>query len=96
MEGDSSATVHLILDSGSQRTYITKNLANQLHLKFGNPEGFSVVTFGGSQPEKIQCQPSQLQLTLKDDNIMTLNVSVVPSITGKITRCSLDTDEVKF
>ena len=92
----SSSKIRLILDSGSQRTYITKGLANELKLKLSKPEELSVVTFGVNQPKNIQCQSSELQLILKDESIMTLNVKVVPSITGKITRFPLDVEDLEF
>ena len=95
-EKGSSSTIRLILDSGSQRTYITKELAKELKLKLSEPKELSVVTFGVSQPKNIQCHSSQLQLVLKDENTLTLNVNVVPSITGKITRFPLNPDDVEF
>ena len=91
-----SSTICLILDSGSQRTYITKGSADELNLKLGEPEEFSVVTFGVNKPKNISCQSSELQLALKDKSIMTLNVKVVPSITGKITRFPLEPEDIEF
>ena len=35
-----SSTIPLILYSGSQHTYITKGLADELNLKLGKPEEF--------------------------------------------------------
>ena len=96
MEKNLSATIRLILDSGSQHTYITKRLADGLKLKLGEPEGVSVVTFGVNQPKKIQSQSSRVQLVLKNKDTMALNVSVVPNTTGKITRFPLDPEEVEF
>ena len=87
-------TINLILDTGSQHTYITKRLADKLKLKLSEPEGLSVVMFGVNQPKKIQSQSSQLQLVLKNQGTMSLNVNVVPDITGKITRFLLDPKEV--
>ena len=95
-EKGSSSTIRLILDSGSQHTYITKELAKELKLKLSEPKELSVITFGVSQPKNIQCHSSQLQLVLKDENTLTLNVNVVPSITGKITRFPLNPDDVEF
>ena len=41
--------VRLILDSGSQRTYITESLARKLHLKMGNKDEIMLVTFGSEK-----------------------------------------------
>ena len=96
VDESSSSTIRLILDSGSQRTYITKGLADELKLKLSEPEEFLVVTFGVNKPKNILCQSSELQLVLKDKSIMTLEVKVVPSITGKITRFPLEPEDMEF
>ena len=82
-----SSTIPLILDSGSQHTYITKGLADELNLKL-EPEEFSVVTFGVNKPKNISCQSSELQLVLKDKNIMTSRPKKLGKITGPLYRHS--------
>ena len=64
--GSLSTPVRMILDSGSQRTYVTEKLARDLKLELRSTEKLMVVTFGSSQPKHIQCKPARLQLTLKD------------------------------
>ena len=96
LSGSSSASVRMILDSGSQRTYITEKLAKDLHLQLNPPERLTVVTFGTEKPRYLQYMPSKLQLILKDGNPMALDVSVVPSITGRITRTPLTHDDATF
>ena len=76
--------VRMILDSGSQRTYVTERLAKDLCLNLSPPEKLTVVTFGTENPRHLQYKPSSLQVVLKDGKAMHLNVSVVPRITGKI------------
>ena len=46
---NSSASVRLVLDSGSQRSYITEKLAKVLKLTLDQTEKLSVVTFGSSR-----------------------------------------------
>ena len=41
--------VRLILDSGSQRTYVTEKLAKELKLNLGPSEYLSIATFGSNQ-----------------------------------------------
>jgi hypothetical protein len=41
--------IRLLLDSGSQRTYIIEALARKLNLKFEAVEQVSVVTFGSDK-----------------------------------------------
>ena len=94
--GDVSLTVRIILDSGSQRTYVTEKLAKDLRLNLSPPEKLAVVTFGTNKPKYLQYKPSRLQLILKGGNTMYLDVSVVPNITGRINRFPLGTQQVEF
>ena len=96
ISGESSLSVRMILDSGSQRTYVTEKLAKNLGLHLNPPEKLTVVTFGTEKPKYLRYKPSRLQLMLKDGSSMVLGVSVVPSITGKINRFPLGTQHVEF
>ena len=96
LSGNTSTSVHMILDSGSQRTYVTETLAEKLHLQLNSPERLSVVTFGTEKPKYLQYMPSKIQLILKDGSLIILNVSVVPNITGRITRNPLNQNDKTF
>ena len=58
-----SISVRIILDSGSQRTYITEKLAENLKLELKPPERLSVATFGSDKPKQIKYRDTVLQLT---------------------------------
>ena len=45
--------VRILLDSGSQRTYITESLAEQLQLRREKTEHIKVVTFGSETPKTV-------------------------------------------
>lgn len=91
-----SISVRIILDSGSQRTYITEKLAENLKLELKPPERLSVATFGSDKPKQIKYRDTVLQLTLKDGSLMCIEASVVPHITGKISRVPLNTEDLTF
>ena len=95
-QGDTSEKIRLILDSGSQRSYITESVAKGLKLPLDSTERLSVVTFGTDKPKKIDCKLSKVQLCLKDKNTTTLNVTVVPNITGTTHRVPLKTEDIEF
>ena len=76
--------------------YVTESLARKLNLHLRAPKKLAVVTFGSERPKYLQYRPSELQLFLKDGKQMTLDVSVVPNITGRITRTPLDQDDITF
>ena len=44
----------LVLDSGTQRTYITEHLADKLNLKGDNEQEIKLVTFGSDKPKTIR------------------------------------------
>ena len=46
--------VRLLLDSGSQRTYVTESLAKEMDLKMGKKEEIMLVTFGSDTPKRIK------------------------------------------
>jgi len=95
-KADSTVSVCLLFDLGSQRSRITEKLAKELRLPADKTEKLSVVTFGSDKQKKITCRLSELSLTLKDGSVMSLKVTVVPSITGKINRIPLKAEDIEF
>ena len=94
--GNSSTSIRMLLDSGSQRTYVTEKLANDLKLELNSTEKLTVITFGSNQPKHIKCKPAKLQLALKDGDTMNLDMSVVPNITGRVSRVPLSPEDMSF
>ena len=82
----SRENVRLLLDSGSQRTYITEALARKLNLRMGEVNEISLVTFGSEKPKTIRKPTTVLEIELRDSSILKINANVVPNITGSIQR----------
>ena len=78
--------IRLLLDAGSQRTYITESLAKKLSLKMGNTDEIMLVTFGSEKPKRIRSPTTKLDIVLKDGTILPINANVVPQIAGSIQR----------
>ena len=78
--------VRMLLDTGSQRTYITDALAKKLSLKKGQESEINLVTFGSEKPKTQRTSETTIGIMLKGGNVMNINASVVPSITGSILR----------
>ena len=76
----------MLLDSGSQRTYITEALAKKLKLKRGEETEIMVTTFGSEKPRKQPTTLTTVGIMLKGGSIMNISVSIVPSICGSILR----------
>ena len=50
--------VRIFLDSGSQRTYVTVNLAEKLKLKTEIEKEIKLVTFGSDKPKTVKIVPT--------------------------------------
>jgi len=93
---DNATKVQLISDSGSQQSYITKQVAVKLKFPYESIEKLSVVTFGNDKSKTISCRLSTLKVHLKDKTFMTMRVTVIPNITGKINRIPIDAKDIEF
>ena len=75
-----------LLDTGSQRTYITKDFADELKLKTEGEDTYSVYTFGSGQPKELTSPIVSVTLTSKFGANISNKTNVVPQITGIIQR----------
>ena len=73
-----------------------RKCGKRLKLPLNSTERLSVVTFGTNKPKKIDCKLSKVQLSLQDNSTTTLNVTVVPNITGTIHRVPLKAEDLEF
>lgn len=79
-------TIRLLLDSGSQRTYIKHTLADELKLDRQQEDELHLFTFGSNRSKVIKTSLTTLKIKLKDNTFMTVTANIVPSITGNIQR----------
>ena len=79
----------MLLDSGSQRTYITESLARKMNLEIAKREEITLVTFGSETSRKTQTPTTKLNST------QNISAYVVPQITGSIQRCPLNLKSLK-
>lgn len=87
--------VRMLLDSGSQRTYITESLARKLNLKLGNRDEIMLVTFGSEKPKRIRPPTTKLDIILKDGSTLQISANVVPQIAGEIQRRPVNLKSLK-
>lgn len=85
-------SVRILFDSGSQRTYITENLAKKLNLKLGKVNEIALVTFGSEKAQNIKTPSTVLELQLRDGTFFKLTANVIPSITGSVQRRPFNAD----
>ena len=79
-------STRLLLDCGSQRTYISEDLVNKLQLVSHNTEILSVFTFGSTKPKEFKTSVAEFGLKLKNGQTVKIQANVVPKITGMIQR----------
>ena len=85
----------LLLDSGSQRTYVTESLAKKMDLKMGKKEEIMLVTFGSDTPKRIKTPTTKLNIQLKDGSTLKISANVVPQIAGSIQRRPVNLKSIK-
>ena len=95
----------MLLDSGSQRTYITvtgKEDETRNWRKRGNHAGnisereeITLVTFRSETSKKIQTQTTILDIVLKDGSTLNIRANVVPQIAGSIQRRPVNLKSLK-
>ena len=81
--------VRLLMDSGSQRSYITESLAKKLKLRLEDDQEIRRVTFGSDRPKVLKTKSTKLKIKLANGETMDITANVVPTISGNIQRNSV-------
>ena len=84
-----SLGVRLILDGGSQRSYITERTQRLLNLKASKEQSLSIATFGSNEGSTRVCPVVDISLCLRGYPSMLLSVYVVPTICEPLVRQSV-------
>ena len=95
LEKSGKQTIRLLLDTGSQRSYITEQLADKPQLPIKGSETLTVYTFNTSKPRQLQTPVTELRLLTKDGSSLHLRVNVVPKITDTLQRACFDTKKIE-
>ena len=86
----------LLLDTGSQKTYITNELAENPQLPIKGSEKLNVYIFSASKPRKLYTPVTELWLLTKDESSLHLRFNVVPKITGNLRRAYFNPDKFSY
>ena len=84
------------MDSASQRTFVTEQLAKQLQLPLQQKELLSISTFGGKGPEGFNTYVVQFGIITKEGSLITLSANVLQQITRPIQRGPLQGSDLEF
>ena len=84
--------VHVLLDSGSQCSYITEGACERLALRSLGCKSVSILTFGSRQDQSTHCEIVKLGLELENSLHMELKLLVVPHICEPIANATVALD----
>jgi hypothetical protein len=80
MDPPSSIDTRAIMDSGSQRTYVTSRLRENLHLMTKQTESLHIKTFGSTKGHDATCEAVDFSLITRGGETFKLTALVVPFI----------------
>ena len=98
IQGENGQVVRarVLLDSASQRTFMTNQLAQTLKLSIKHKECLSVSTFGASKAANIDTYVINFKVFTNDGSDLTLSANVLKQITGSIQRNPLLQKDLEF
>ena len=94
--GNDEIKARVLLDSASQRTFMTNKLAQRLKLPSEHKEYLSVSTFGARKATNIETYVVNFKVKIKDGSYMALSANVLKQITGGIQRSPLLQKDIEF
>ena len=74
-----------IMDSGSQQTYVTSRLCDQLNLPIMRTESLQIKTFGATVTQSTSCDLIELGVRVEGNETLNLSALVVPFICNPLT-----------
>ena len=81
-----SQVTRILMDTGSQRTYVTEEVTTQPNVQPEGQKKLSIYTFGANKPKEIVTLVVTLVLKAKEGNTVLIKASVVLKISGEIQR----------
>ena len=84
-----STQTRLLLDSGSQRTYISVTLAKKLNFKGENEQEIKLATFGSDKTKLIKTKHTRLSIKLQNGEYLDITANIVPVISSSVQRRSV-------
>ena len=73
------------MDSGSQRTYVTSHIRDQLNLPSVGAESLRIKTFGATETQNTRCDIVELGVNIEENETLKLTALVDPFICNPLT-----------
>ena len=96
VNGSVTVTAQVLLDSASQRTFITDQLAKRLKLTPEQRKLLPVSTFGARKATDVNTYVMYFRVKLKDGSHMLMFANVLKQITGDIQRGPLQQKDIEL
>ena len=77
--------IRAIMDSGSQRTYITSHLRDNLNLSTMSVESLRIKTFGSAEALDVSCDVVKFGLVTNNSSTLIISALVAPFICNPLT-----------
>ena len=91
-----SLLVRIVLDTGSQRSYVTDRVKRELSLKPDGQQSMSILTFGSTHGEPIVCDYMKMGLKTKIGETQLLTLYSVPTICEPISSHCISQSQAAF
>nr|CDJ90687.1 Protein of unknown function DUF1759 and Protein of unknown function DUF1758 domain containing protein [Haemonchus contortus] len=89
-------TVHVLLDTGADRSFITSSLADRLQLQEVDSKPLTITTFGSETPIQRNCGITNIQLWDRNGYPHRYSVATIEKLTEPMQRSHLSTDDKRF
>ena len=81
----STLEIRVVLDAGSQRSYVTRHVKNALKLKSKGEQCLSIATFGSDKKDARNCEVVKIGMRVKNGPDKELKLLTVPTICSSLT-----------
>uniref|UniRef100_A0A914WPP3 Peptidase aspartic putative domain-containing protein n=1 Tax=Plectus sambesii TaxID=2011161 RepID=A0A914WPP3_9BILA len=95
-ERDKVQIAHIFFDSGSERSFITKQLAKKLKLNVESKETLFISTFASKEPQKVEVSLVEIGITLKDGTTKIIQASALEMLTNELQRKALKQEDLQI
>jgi len=83
---------NILFDEGSQRSFLTQELADALSLQPHHKEDIHLSSFGSKTPLNKKMDAAQISIRTRDGNLLPISVLIVPSIAAPLRTTPQATD----
>ena len=88
--------VNVLLDSGSEITFIKNTLTRELNLPIESRRKLRLATFGKAEPHEVDSELVTVTFRDKDDRLVSIQVESVPNLTKSVQSANLSEGDLDF